>query len=111
MSREVQIRRVVFSTVALFLFWALLTSGFKAQESLMGAFRPPRFAGLSSSPAQNRFYFSAADGRTSRGLALAVVRADGQLDDYAGSVPRSVWSPEGWIFLRRSNLPRNALMS
>jgi multisubunit Na+/H+ antiporter MnhE subunit len=38
MSREVQMRRVVFSTVALFLFWALLTSGFKAQESLMGAF-------------------------------------------------------------------------
>jgi hypothetical protein len=38
MSRGVQVARVIFSSVALFLLWALLTSGFKAQESLMGAF-------------------------------------------------------------------------
>ena len=36
MSRGVQVARVIFSSVALFLLWALLTSGFKAQESLMG---------------------------------------------------------------------------
>jgi hypothetical protein len=38
MSRRVQIAPLVFSSAALFLLWALLTSGFKAQESLMGAF-------------------------------------------------------------------------
>lgn len=38
MSRRVQVARVVFSSIALFLLWALLTSGFKAQESLVGAF-------------------------------------------------------------------------